>query len=184
MRAFILNVVIRNSRPVRAVWDHFKKASSGRNPKLYPCFPGCPPPPEAPLRDDLFEGGGRGASFFFQERCTSGFKPERPRASTWSGVMAAPQVAEDGSRGSRIGTAGFAGVGYPDCQGPRVPAARLRTPALVAAPPQGFPREGPGYRLAGRPNPPGSQRRTAAGGTGPPWGRRGSGPLGRAVLGR
>ena len=103
--------------------------------------------------------GGRGASFFFQERCTSGFKPERPRASTWSGVMAAPQVAEDGSRGSRIGTAGFAGVGYPDCQGPRVPAARLRTPALVAAPPQGFPREGPGYRLAGRPNPPGSQRR-------------------------
>lgn len=125
-------------------------------------------PPEAPLRDDLFEGGGRGASFFFQERCTSGFKPERPKASTWSGVMAAPQVAEDGSRGSRIGTAGSAGVGYPDCQGPRVPAARLRSPALVAAPPQDFPREGPGYRLAGRPNPPGSQRLTAAGGQGPP----------------
>uniref|UniRef100_A0A4W2F7Y5 Palmitoyltransferase n=1 Tax=Bos indicus x Bos taurus TaxID=30522 RepID=A0A4W2F7Y5_BOBOX len=82
--------------------------------------------------------------------------------------MAAPQVAEDGSRGSRIGTAGFAGVGYPDCQGPRVPAARLRSPALVAAPPQDFPREGPGYRLAGRPNPPGSQRLTAAGGQGPP----------------
>ena len=43
LRAFILNVVIRDSRPVTAVWDHFKKASSGRNPKLYPCFPGCPP---------------------------------------------------------------------------------------------------------------------------------------------
>lgn len=108
----------------RAVWDHFKKASSGRNPKLYPCFPGSPR--RHKRRDDLSEGGGRGASFFFQERCTSGFKPERPKASTRSGVMAAPQVAEDGSRGSRIGTAGFAGVGCPDCPGPRVPAARLR----------------------------------------------------------
>lgn len=43
LRAFFLNVVILNSRPVRADWDHFKKACSGRNPKLYPCFPGCPP---------------------------------------------------------------------------------------------------------------------------------------------
>lgn len=94
------------------------------------------PPGSHKLRDDLSEGGGRGAFFFFQERCTSGFKPERPKASTRSGVMAAPQVAEDVPRGSPDRGSGICWRGLSRRPGPPSPGCTAPSPALVAAPPQ------------------------------------------------
>lgn len=102
--------------------------------------------------------------FRLLERCTFGFKPESPKPSTWSEVMVPLRVSEKRSRGSRIGTVGFAGLAAPTAGDPE---SRLRLSGALLSFSCRRLVSHVNYPDAQQPTPRGSQRRTAAWGAGP-----------------